>query len=66
MPILPRFLATDMQLYVLASVLLVALARHTRLALRLLSGLFVLSVVMNFFISYFFNLNTILYISEPE
>ncbi|CAH0713388.1 unnamed protein product, partial [Brenthis ino] len=60
------FLATDMQLYLVASVLLVALARHTRLALRLLSGLFVLSVVMNFFISYFFNLNTILYISEPE
>lgn len=60
------FLATDMQLYVLATVLVVFLVKRPKFALKFLPVLFVLSIAANFCISYFFNMYTIIFITTPE
>ncbi|CAH2093334.1 unnamed protein product [Euphydryas editha] len=59
------FLAVDMQLYVLMSLLLVILARCPH-AVKILIGLFVTTIVANFFIAYYFELKSILFIAYPE
>lgn len=60
-----RFLAVDMQLYILMSLVLVLLARRTH-AVKILAGLFVATVVANFFIAFYLDLKTILFIAYPE
>ncbi|XP_045453953.1 uncharacterized protein LOC123663308 [Melitaea cinxia] len=59
------FLAVDMQLYILMSLVLVLLARRKH-AVKILAGLFVATVVANFFIAYYLDLKSILFIAYPE
>ncbi|CAG9558868.1 unnamed protein product [Danaus chrysippus] len=60
------FLAVDMQLYVISSLLLLFLARRPRTAISVLGGLFVISVIGNFLASYYLDLKTLVYIAHPE
>uniref|UniRef100_A0A2A4K959 Acyltransferase 3 domain-containing protein n=1 Tax=Heliothis virescens TaxID=7102 RepID=A0A2A4K959_HELVI len=60
------FLAVDMQLYVLASVLTVVLARHRTRALRVLAALACLSCVLNGVLAYIFNWKSIVYFAYPN
>ncbi|CAG5047458.1 unnamed protein product [Parnassius apollo] len=60
------FLATDMQLYVLAGFLTLTLGRSPRRAVKVLSCLFVCAVVANFAIAYNWNLKPVLFLSYPK
>ncbi|XP_045771028.1 nose resistant to fluoxetine protein 6-like isoform X2 [Maniola jurtina] len=59
------FLAVDMQLYLVTSVLLVLLIRRPHTAVKVFSALFVLSILANFAITYNWDL-TILFLGNPE
>ncbi|XP_046963658.1 O-acyltransferase like protein-like [Vanessa cardui] len=60
------FLAVDMQLYVITSLLLIFLARRPTIAIKILATLFVLAVIANFYLAYYLNLKSILFIARPE
>nr|XP_021193723.2 nose resistant to fluoxetine protein 6-like [Helicoverpa armigera] len=60
------FLAVDMQLYVLASILTVALVRQRARALHVLGALACVSCVLNGVLAYVFNWKSIVYFAYPS
>ncbi|CAH2237191.1 jg11164 [Pararge aegeria aegeria] len=59
------FLAVDMQAYVITSALLIMLIRRPYTAIKVLSGLFIVSVLANFAIAYHWDLS-ILFLGKPD
>ncbi|XP_013147279.1 PREDICTED: nose resistant to fluoxetine protein 6-like [Papilio polytes] len=60
------FLAVDFQLYVLAVFLTLVLGPSLRSAIKILSGLLVFSVAMNFGIAYYWDLKSVLFVTNVE
>ncbi|XP_030032423.2 uncharacterized protein LOC115448932 [Manduca sexta] len=60
------FIAVDMQLYVVSSVLTLVLVRKRRAALRVLTALAVGACVLNALLAYVFNWQALLYFVNPE
>ncbi|XP_050353206.1 O-acyltransferase like protein-like [Nymphalis io] len=60
------FLAADMQLYIVTSLLLIFLARKPQIAIKVLTSLFGLAIIGNYFVAYYLDLKSILFIAHPE
>lgn len=61
-----RFLAVDMQVYVVVCALTLMLVRRARTAFMVLPALVVVSVTANFFIAYHWSLKPIVMVMNPE
>ncbi|XP_068623888.1 nose resistant to fluoxetine protein 6-like [Battus philenor] len=60
------FLAVDMQLYVLAAILTLTLGRSLLKGIKLLSFMYVLSMVVNFLATYYWNFKPVIFFSNAE
>ncbi|CAH4030680.1 unnamed protein product [Pieris brassicae] len=60
------FIAVDMQLYALSIVLAISLTRWTKVVIKIIPLLFLVSVLCNFVAAYSFNFKAVLYLSNPE
>ncbi|CAH4030679.1 unnamed protein product [Pieris brassicae] len=60
------FIAVDMQLYALSIVLAIALTRWTKVVIKIIPLLFLVTILCNFVAAYTFNLKAGLYLSNPE
>lgn len=61
-----RFLAVDMQLYILGSALTLYLASRRDIALKVLGALFVSSLLLNAGLAYAFDWQALVYFATPE